>query len=131
MINWIYLFLAGICEIGWPIGLKLAIYNRWWAVFAILTMAASGFLLFLAQKTIPMGTAIYSKPNEATDKSITAPFFCLKCKANKIKKLLKNIIGGRDRSTVNWAAVKNDKITIAVKVIKVDGVISPPFALKN
>lgn len=57
MSNWIYLFFAGICEIGWPIGLKLAIYNRWWAVFAVVTIAASGFLLFLAQKTIAMGTA--------------------------------------------------------------------------
>ncbi len=57
MINWFYLFLAGVCEIGWPVGLKLALNNRWWAVFAIATMAISGFLLFLAQKTIPMGTA--------------------------------------------------------------------------
>ena len=57
MINWLYLFLAGVCEIGWPVGLKLAAGNRWWALFAIATMAASGFLLFLAQKAIPMGTA--------------------------------------------------------------------------
>jgi quaternary ammonium compound-resistance protein SugE len=57
MINWLYLFLAGVCEIGWPVGLKLAADNRWWALFAIATMAASGFLLFLAQKAIPMGTA--------------------------------------------------------------------------
>jgi quaternary ammonium compound-resistance protein SugE len=57
MINWLYLLLAGVCEIGWPVGLKLAADNRWWALFAIATMAASGFLLFLAQKAIPMGTA--------------------------------------------------------------------------
>ncbi|MCD6045791.1 MAG: ligand-binding protein [Gammaproteobacteria bacterium] len=57
MINWLYLFLAGVCEIGWPVGLKLAATNRWWALFAIATMAASGLLLFLAQKGIPMGTA--------------------------------------------------------------------------
>lgn len=57
LINWVYLFLAGVCEIGWPVGLKLAIHNRWWAIFAIATMAASGLLLFLAQKAIPMGTA--------------------------------------------------------------------------
>ncbi|HLX53407.1 MAG TPA: multidrug efflux SMR transporter [Aquella sp.] len=56
--NWIYLFLAGICEIGWPIGLKLAIDgSRLWSLFAILAMTLSGILLFLAQKTIPMGTA--------------------------------------------------------------------------
>lgn len=57
MIPWLYLFLAGVCEIGWPVGLKLAANNRWWALFAIATMAASGLLLFLAQKAIPMGTA--------------------------------------------------------------------------
>jgi quaternary ammonium compound-resistance protein SugE len=56
--NWIYLFLAGMCEIGWPIGLKLAgTGSRLWGIFAIVAMALSGILLFLAQKTIPMGTA--------------------------------------------------------------------------
>lgn len=55
--NWLYLFLAGVCEIGWPVGLKLAENNRWWVFFAVITMAVSGLLLFLAQKTIPLGTA--------------------------------------------------------------------------
>ena len=58
---WTLLLLAGICEIGWPIGLKLG----WtasgvrvtWIAFAVLCMVASGVLLFLAQRTIPMGTA--------------------------------------------------------------------------
>jgi quaternary ammonium compound-resistance protein SugE len=56
--NWLYLLLAGICEIGWPIGLKMAGYgSRFWFLFAILAMLLSGLFLFLAQKTIPMGTA--------------------------------------------------------------------------
>ncbi|MCC2644829.1 MAG: sugE 1 [Burkholderiales bacterium] len=56
--NWIYLFLAGMCEIGWPIGLKLAgTHSRLWGIFAILAIVLSGILLFLAQKSIPMGTA--------------------------------------------------------------------------
>lgn len=56
--NWLYLFLAGVCEIGWPVGLKLAAGgNRLWTLFAIFAIALSGLLLFLAQKTIPMGTA--------------------------------------------------------------------------
>jgi quaternary ammonium compound-resistance protein SugE len=58
---WIYLVAAGICEIGWPIGLKLG----WgpegvrpsWVAFAVVAMAASGALLMLAQREIPMGTA--------------------------------------------------------------------------
>lgn len=57
---WIYLICAGLMEIGWPLGLKLAQKDGWaWQGFsiAIIFMAISGFLLFLAQKTIPMGTA--------------------------------------------------------------------------
>lgn len=57
--NWICLFLAGLCEIGWPIGLKLASGNRpiLWSAFAILAIGLSGYFLYLAQRTIPMGTA--------------------------------------------------------------------------
>ncbi|QEY24524.1 DMT family transporter [Neisseria animalis] len=58
--GWIYLIGAGLMEIGWPLGLKLAQQSgfRFYG-FAMATafMAASGYLLFLAQKTIPMGTA--------------------------------------------------------------------------
>lgn len=58
---WTYLILAGICEWGWPVGLKLGWTDEgahWgWIAFAIATMAASGALLLLAQRTIPMGTA--------------------------------------------------------------------------
>jgi quaternary ammonium compound-resistance protein SugE len=58
---WTYLFLAGVLEIGWPIGLKLGWTEQGlrlhWIVFAILCMALSGTLLLLAQRAIPMGTA--------------------------------------------------------------------------
>lgn len=58
---WLYLVLAGICEIGWPVGLKLGWTDqgpRWgWIVFAIVAMTASGALLLWAQRFIPMGTA--------------------------------------------------------------------------
>lgn len=58
---WTYLILAGLCEIGWPIGLKLggtdSIQRILWIVLAIACMAVSGFLLLLAQREIPMGTA--------------------------------------------------------------------------
>jgi quaternary ammonium compound-resistance protein SugE len=57
---WTYLIIAGLFEIGWPLGLKLAqTPGRAWVgiPLAVGGMAVSGFLLFLAQKEIPMGTA--------------------------------------------------------------------------
>ena len=60
MMSWIYLIAAGLMEIGWPIGLKIAQNPalRWQGVvMAVAFMTASGFLLMMAQKTIPMGTA--------------------------------------------------------------------------
>jgi quaternary ammonium compound-resistance protein SugE len=57
---WVYLIAAGLFEVGWPVGLK-------WAqlpdkiivgiIVAIVCMAVSGCLLFLAQKEIALGTA--------------------------------------------------------------------------
>ncbi|MEA1052232.1 multidrug efflux SMR transporter [Lamprobacter modestohalophilus] len=58
---WIYLIIAGVFEWGWPVGLKLGLSEaglRWgWLAFSLMTMIASGTLLLLAQRTIPMGTA--------------------------------------------------------------------------
>jgi quaternary ammonium compound-resistance protein SugE len=58
---WLYLGLAGLFEIGWPLGLKLGWTDQgarpWWIVFAIVAMTASGALLLWAQRSIPMGTA--------------------------------------------------------------------------
>jgi quaternary ammonium compound-resistance protein SugE len=58
---WIYLVAAGIFEWGWPIGLKLGWTDQGvrygWVTLAIVSMVASGTLLLLAQRTIPMGTA--------------------------------------------------------------------------
>jgi quaternary ammonium compound-resistance protein SugE len=58
---WLYLILAGLCEIGWPLGLKLGWGNDaarpWWIAFAVVAMTASGALLLWAQRVIPMGTA--------------------------------------------------------------------------
>lgn len=60
--SWIYLTLAGLLEIGWPIGLKLAqaqapAHRLAGVALAIAFMAASGFMLWLAQRQIPIGTA--------------------------------------------------------------------------
>ncbi len=58
---WTYLVLAGLFEIGWPVGLKLGWAQdgiRWaWIALAVACMVASGAFLFLAQRHIPMGTA--------------------------------------------------------------------------
>lgn len=58
---WVYLVLAGFCEIGWPVGLKLGSAETGtrplWIVFAIVCMGISGALLLLAQRVIPIGTA--------------------------------------------------------------------------
>jgi quaternary ammonium compound-resistance protein SugE len=58
--SWLYLFLAGCFEIGWPVGLKLAqqAHTRVTGIaVAVFFMIVSGLLLWLAQKTIPIGTA--------------------------------------------------------------------------
>lgn len=58
---WLLLIGAGLLEIGWPWGFKLAsIYEKYFYLFitiSIVSMGASGFLLYLAQRTIPIGTA--------------------------------------------------------------------------
>ncbi|GAA79569.1 multidrug efflux SMR transporter [Pseudoalteromonas sp. BSi20495] len=57
---WVYLIIAGLLEIGWPIGLKISQNpeTRWQGIaIAITFMVASGFMLWLAQKQISMGTS--------------------------------------------------------------------------
>ena len=58
--SWVFLVIAGVFEWGWPIGLKFAAQpqHRPWAIpLAIVSIVASGWLLLLAQRTIPIGTA--------------------------------------------------------------------------
>lgn len=57
---WIYLLLAGVFEFGWPVGFKLAQTedNRLIGIIiSVSCMICSGFFLYLAQKSIPMGVA--------------------------------------------------------------------------
>jgi quaternary ammonium compound-resistance protein SugE len=56
---WIYLFFAGLFEIGWAVGLK---YTHGFSrlgpsVMTVAAMAVSLFLLGLALRTLPLGTA--------------------------------------------------------------------------
>ena len=58
--SWLYLIFAGLMEIGWPWGLKLSQtpeQRLLGLTIAIVCMIVSGVFLWLAQKTIPMGTA--------------------------------------------------------------------------
>jgi len=58
--DWIFLLSAGVFEIGWPLGFKLAEstgQRLLWISIAVLCMALSGGFLWYAQKTIPIGTA--------------------------------------------------------------------------
>jgi quaternary ammonium compound-resistance protein SugE len=58
---WLYLVVAGLFEVGWPLGLKKGYgpdgLQIGWILFAIAAMTASGALLMMAQRVIPMGTA--------------------------------------------------------------------------
>lgn len=56
---WIYLLFAGLFEIGWAVGLKFtAGFTRPVpTVLTVASMAVSLFLLGLALKTLPLGTA--------------------------------------------------------------------------
>lgn len=58
--SWFYLIMAGLFEIGWPLGFKLSQTTSFripYLMLAILSMGLSGWLLWLAQRNIPIGTA--------------------------------------------------------------------------
>lgn len=58
---WIYLIIGGLFEIGWPLGFKLASVNPnnkiLFIAVSVVSMALSGLFLYLAQRSIPIGTA--------------------------------------------------------------------------
>ncbi|MCU0414408.1 MAG: quaternary ammonium compound efflux SMR transporter SugE [Ignavibacteriaceae bacterium] len=57
--SWIYLFIAGLFEIGWAVGLKYTEgFTKFWpSVITIIGMILSFYFLSNAVKTIPIGTA--------------------------------------------------------------------------
>lgn len=58
--SWFYLILAGLFEIGWPVGLKMAQQEETRTIGIIISvffMIISGIFLWLAQKSIPLGTS--------------------------------------------------------------------------
>ncbi|NLN39389.1 MAG: multidrug efflux SMR transporter [Smithella sp.] len=57
---WTYLLIAGVLEIGWPLGFKLSQTTSHRVAFILMAavcMALSGVFLWLAQRELPIGTA--------------------------------------------------------------------------
>jgi quaternary ammonium compound-resistance protein SugE len=56
---WLILIIAGLFEVGWAIGLKYTDgFSRFWpTVFTGLAMIVSLWLLGIAMKSLPVGTA--------------------------------------------------------------------------
>ena len=56
---WLILFIAGLCEVGWAVGLKYTEgFSRLWpSVATLAAMTASVVLLGWSLKVLPLGTA--------------------------------------------------------------------------
>ena len=56
---WLVLFVAGLCEVGWAVGMKYTDgFSRLWpSVWTVALMIASVVLLGWALKALPLGTA--------------------------------------------------------------------------
>jgi quaternary ammonium compound-resistance protein SugE len=57
--SWFYLFVAGLLEVAWAVGLKYTNgFTRLWpSVFTLVTMAGSVGMLGIALRALPLGTA--------------------------------------------------------------------------
>lgn len=56
---WVILVIAGLFEVGWAIGLKYTEgFTRLWpTIWTVLSMVISFYLLGVAMKSLPVGTA--------------------------------------------------------------------------
>jgi quaternary ammonium compound-resistance protein SugE len=56
---WLYLLIAGLLEVAWATGLKSSegFTRLGWSVFTIVTALGSFWLLALAMRQLPLGTA--------------------------------------------------------------------------
>ena len=57
--NWLIIFIAGLFEIAWAIGLKYSegFTKLWWSIFTFISIIISMGLLALSLKQLPVGTA--------------------------------------------------------------------------
>jgi quaternary ammonium compound-resistance protein SugE len=58
-LNWLILFIAGLFEVAWAIGLKYShgFTHFWWSAFTVVSVILSMGLLAYSLKTLPVGTA--------------------------------------------------------------------------
>ena len=58
-VAWFVLFIAGLCEVGWAVGMKYTDgFSRLWpSVWTVIGMIASVVLLGIAMKSLPLGTS--------------------------------------------------------------------------
>lgn len=58
-VAWIVLLIAGLCEVGWAVGMKYTDgFTRLWpSVWTVIGMVASVVLLGWSLKVLPLGTA--------------------------------------------------------------------------
>ena len=56
---WVILFLAGLCEVGWAVGLKYTegFTKLWPSLWTAALIALSLWLLSISLRTLPLGTA--------------------------------------------------------------------------
>jgi quaternary ammonium compound-resistance protein SugE len=56
---WLVLFAAGLCEVGWSVGLKSSDgFTRIWpSILTVISLTASMGLLAWSLKSLPLGTA--------------------------------------------------------------------------
>ena len=59
MTSWLILFVAGLFECAWAIGMKYThgCTRLWPSVFVLASLAVSMYLLSVAAKSLPIGTA--------------------------------------------------------------------------
>lgn len=57
--SWLVLVIAGLCEVGWAIGLKFSagLSRPWTAIGTVIAMILSIVLLGFAMRSLPVGTA--------------------------------------------------------------------------
>jgi quaternary ammonium compound-resistance protein SugE len=55
--SWLVLFVAGLFEIGWAVGLKAAQGRIWVLAATGAAMIASVALLYIAMRNLPLGTS--------------------------------------------------------------------------
>ncbi len=96
---WFLLSLAGLFEIGWPFGFKMAsIYSKYFYLFivlAVISMGISGYLLYIAQKSIPIGVAYVVWTGIGAIGTVMIGIFCFQDAVSLLKLLfIAMIVGG-------------------------------------